>query len=67
MVVGGGACKAAAAAESARAIMARGDWEDAYFEIHALLYDTISALSLLAVAEGIIAAQTAGMGGDSLN
>ena len=46
--------KATAAAESARAKMARNAWEDAFFEIHALLYDTISALSLLSVAEGMI-------------
>jgi hypothetical protein len=46
--------KAAAASEGARAKTARNAWEDAFFEIHALMYETMSALSLLAVAEEMI-------------
>lgn len=46
--------KAVAATESARGTMARNAWEDAFIEIHAMLYDTMSALSLISVAEGMI-------------
>lgn len=46
--------KAASAAGAARDKMAQNAWEDAFFEIHALMYDTISAVSLLSVAEGLI-------------
>ncbi len=31
--------------------MAANDWDGAWIEIHALLFDTMSALSLLSVAE----------------
>jgi|GEM_PF-4465102 len=46
--------KAAAAVEGVRDKMAQDAWEEAFFEIHALMYDTMSALSLLSVAEGMI-------------
>jgi hypothetical protein len=46
--------KAAAAAQGARDKMARAAWEDAFYEVHLLLYETMSALSLLSVAEGMI-------------
>ena len=46
--------KALAGAEGAREKMARNAWDDAFFEIHALMYDTMSAVSLLSVAEGLI-------------
>jgi hypothetical protein len=46
--------KATAAMESAHDKMARNAWENAFFEIHAMMYDTMSALSLLSVAEGMI-------------
>ena len=46
--------KAVAAAEGVRDKMAQDAWEEAFFEIHALMYDTVSALSLLSVAEGMI-------------
>lgn len=55
--------KARAAAESARDKMARNAWDDAFFEVHALMYETMSALSLLSVAEGMIQRmETEGMG-----
>jgi hypothetical protein len=34
--------------------MARNAWEDAFLEIHALMFETISAISLLSVAEGML-------------
>jgi hypothetical protein len=46
--------KAAAATEDSRQKMSTGAWDDAFFTIHSLLYDTMSALSLLSVAEGLI-------------
>lgn len=46
--------KAMAAAEAARGKMAREVWDDAFFEVHALMYDTMSALSLLSLAEAMI-------------
>jgi hypothetical protein len=46
--------KAARAGEGARNKMAQKAWEDAFFEVHALLYDTMAAVSLLSVAEGMI-------------
>ena len=46
--------KAAAAAEAVRDKMAQNAWEETFVEIHALMYDTMSALSLLSVAEGMI-------------
>ena len=46
--------KATAAAKGARDKMARNAWEDAFLEIHALMFETISAISLLWVAEGMI-------------
>lgn len=46
--------KADAALEDARGEMARNDWQDAFIQINLLLYDTVAALSLLSVAEGMI-------------
>ena len=46
--------KAAVAAKGVRDKMAQDAWEEAFFEVHALMYDTMSALSLLSVAEGMI-------------
>jgi hypothetical protein len=46
--------KASSAAEGARHNVARHAWEDAFVEIHALLYEAISALSLLGLAEEMI-------------
>ena len=46
--------KANAAAKGARDKMARNAWEDAFLEIHALMFETISAISLLSVAEGML-------------
>jgi hypothetical protein len=46
--------KATSAAEGARGRMAEQTWDDAFFEIHALLHGAISALSLLSVAEGMM-------------
>lgn len=46
--------KAGGAVEAARRLMAQDAWEQAFFDIHALMYDTMAALSLLAVAEGMM-------------
>jgi hypothetical protein len=47
--------KAAGNAENARERMDRKAWDDAFIDVHSLLYETMSALSLLAVAEGMLA------------
>ena len=59
---GMGAHKAVTAVPSIRDAMGRGAWDDTYFAIHALLYDTISALSLLSVADGVFAQQVESFG-----
>jgi hypothetical protein len=46
--------KATSAIESSREKMERKDWDEAFFEIHAGMFDTVSALSLLYVADGMI-------------
>lgn len=46
--------KATAAAGTARDQIAGNAWEDAFFELHALMYETMSALSLLSVAESMM-------------
>jgi len=55
---GMGSHKAGGAATAARDMMARNAWEDAFYVINALLYDMISALSLLSVAESMIKRET---------
>lgn len=44
----------AAATESSRVKMAASAWDDAFPEIHALMYETMSAVSLISVAEEVI-------------
>lgn len=46
--------KAIGAVAVAREKLSQNAWEKAYYEIHTLMYDTISAISLLAIAEGMI-------------
>jgi hypothetical protein len=46
--------KGMGAAEGARDKMDRKVWEDAFLEVHASMYETMSALSLLSVAEGMM-------------
>jgi hypothetical protein len=46
--------KAAAAAESAQDRMKGEAWEEAFFDLHAMMYETMSALSLLSVAESMM-------------
>jgi len=46
--------KATEAIPAARRKMAQGARFEAFVEVHSLLYDTISGLSLLSVAEGLI-------------
>jgi hypothetical protein len=46
--------KAISSATSSRTKMAANDWDSAWFEVHALLFDTMSALSLLSVAENVL-------------
>jgi hypothetical protein len=46
--------KATGAVQNVRAKMGRNDWSDVFFEVHAMMHDTASALSLLSVAERMI-------------
>jgi hypothetical protein len=46
--------KAASAAESVQGHMERKAWDDVFFDVHTLMFDTMSALSLLSVAERMI-------------
>lgn len=55
--------KAVGAAAGSREKLAERAAEDALFEIHALLFDTMSAISLLSVAEGMIEGMEAGIKG----
>jgi hypothetical protein len=46
--------KAAAAAEGGQTRMAAGAWDEAFFEIHAQMYETMSAVSLIFIAERLL-------------
>lgn len=46
--------KAMAAVEGARKQISQNAWWEVFFEVHALLHGAISAISLLALAEGMI-------------
>jgi hypothetical protein len=46
--------KASGSVESARDKMAYHAWEEAFIEVHALLYDTMAGISLLSVAQALI-------------
>lgn len=55
--------KATSAVKNFRAKMDANNWDGAWFEIHALMFDTMSALSLLSVGETMIRRmETEGLG-----
>ncbi|MGH2443205.1 MAG: hypothetical protein ACRDFX_08585 [Chloroflexota bacterium] len=64
---GMGSHQAAEAVTISRDMMAGEDWERAFIQINALLYDTISALSILSTAEGMMKRDYEGRGRERPN